>query len=268
MKLIEESKVNRLFIVLAGLFVTNALIAEFIGVKVFSLERTLGFQPFSFSILGVENISFQLTAGVLLWPIVFVLTDIINEYFGQKGVRILSYLTIGLILYAFAAVWMAIHLIPADFWPNAHLSAVSDDTHKEILKGEVGNLNTAFRLVFGQGLWIIIASVTAFLIAQLIDVFVFHQIKKKTGENYIWLRATGSTLVSQCIDSFVVLFIAFYVGAGWPLEKIIAMGLISYLYKFSMAFLLTPVLYFVHAAIEAYLGHDMASQLKVAAMHS
>jgi queuosine precursor transporter len=266
MKLIYENKANRLFILLAGIFITNALIAEFIGVKIFSLEKTMGLSPVSFSILGVENLSFQLTAGVLLWPIVFVMTDIINEYFGQRGVRILSYLTVGLILYAFGAVWMSMQLTPAEFWPSSHLGAIVDEGEKAKLQVEVANLDTAFRLVFGQGLWIIIASITAFLLAQLIDVLVFHKIKEKTGEKSIWLRATGSTLVSQFIDSFVVLFIAFYLGAGWPIEKIIALGIMSYIYKFLMAFLLTPVLYFVHAGIEAYLGHDLAMELKTTAM--
>ncbi len=66
--------------------------------------------------------------------------------------------------------------------------------------------------IFRQGLWIIIGSMVAFLIGQVLDVLVFHRIKKITGEKRIWLRATGSTLVSQLVDSFVVLFIAFYVG--------------------------------------------------------
>lgn len=83
---ILRDKSTRLFLVLAGFFVANALIAEIIGVKIFSLEKTLGFEPLHLQVLG-NDLSFNLTAGVLLWPVVFILTDIINEYYGQQGVR-------------------------------------------------------------------------------------------------------------------------------------------------------------------------------------
>jgi uncharacterized integral membrane protein (TIGR00697 family) len=109
----------------------------------------------------------------------------------------------------------------------------------------------------------------------LIDVFIFHKIKKATGERRIWLRATGSTLVSQFIDSFVVLFIAFYVGSRinntegdfvWPFSLFIAVGLVNYIYKFCVALILTPVIYLVHNWIEKYLGKEMADEMKEAAM--
>lgn len=78
----------------------------------------------------------------------------------------------------------------------------------------------------------------------------------------IWLRATGSTLVSQFIDSFVVLFIAFGIGAGWPMKQVIAIGIINYAYKFTVAIILTPILYLVHNRIDRYLGHELAHDLK------
>ncbi len=228
--------------------------AEFIGVKIFSLEKTLGIRPFDINFFGMEHLSFNLTSGVLLWPIVFIMTDIINEYYGSKGVRLLSYLTCGLIIYSFLIVSVAIHLIPADFWPTSHLN--KDPAQ------EVRNLDTAYRLIFGQGLWIIIGSVVAFIIGQILDVFVFHKIKELTGERAIWLRATGSTVISQLIDSFVVLIIAFYLGADWPLNMVIAIGIINYIYKFSIALLITPVIYLVHDLIEKYLGHELATEMK------
>ena len=123
-------------------------------------------------------------------------------------------------------------------------------------------------------MWIIIGSLAAFLIGQVLDVFVFHKIKKATGEKNIWLRATGSTLVSQLIDSFVVLFIVFYVGRRissnqgepWTLHQILVTGTGNYIYKFVVAILLTPVIYLVHHRIEKYLGKDKAAQMKLAAM--
>lgn len=251
---ILQDKSVKLFIVLAGLFSSTAIVAELIGGKIFSLERTLGFEPFSFTILGEENLSFNLTAGVLLWPIVFVMTDIINEYYGMKGVRYLSYLTIFLISISFFATFAAIHLQPADWWIKAF-----DDYG-------VPDMQLAFEQIFGQGLWIIIASIIAFLIGQLLDVFVFHKIKEVTGERMIWLRATGSTIISQLIDSFVVIIIAFKLGQGWSWAKVIDIALVGYAYKFLIAILATPLIYIVHEIIERYLGPQLADKMKKSVM--
>ncbi|HZH38282.1 MAG TPA: queuosine precursor transporter [Flavisolibacter sp.] len=254
-----KDKPTRLFIILAGFFVTNALMAEMMGAKLFSLEKTFGFNPLNLVFFG-QNFSFNLTAGVLLWPVVFIMTDVINEYFGPKGVRFLSFLTIGLILFAFLMLTGAIALHPADFWSANYYKGVPDS-------------NAAFSGIFGQSQAIIVASLVAFLLSQLLDVFIFHRIKKVTGEKNIWLRATGSTLVSQFIDSFVVLFIAFYVApritnnvTAWPFAQVMAICVGNYIYKFVVAVLLTPVIYLVHSLIEKYLGRADATQLKNLAM--
>lgn len=249
------SKATRLYLVLGGFFIANALLAEFIGIKIFSLEKLFGFQPLAMTLFGVEDLGFNLTAGVLIWPVVFVMTDIINEYFGKKGVRFLSWLVVILILYAFMVAFFAIKTPPNDWWQL--LSGLKDDPTKSI-----PDMNLAFARIFGQGLWIIIGSVVAFLIGQLIDVIVFHRIRRITGEKKIWLRATGSTLVSQFIDSFVVLIIAFYIGSDWDLVRVLAIGVVNYIYKFSMAILLTPVIYGVHYMIDGYLGDELSDQLK------
>ncbi|MEO0898000.1 MAG: queuosine precursor transporter [Bacteroidota bacterium] len=248
------TKAQRLFIVLGGFFVTNALIAEFIGVKLFSLEKTLGFDPVNWTVFGVPGRSFTMTAGVLLWPVVFIMTDIINEYYGKRGVRFLSYLTAGLISYAYFMVFLAIKVVPADFWLDINADITPD-------------INTAFERVFGQGLWIIIGSLVAFLIGQIVDVVVFQRLRKVTGERMIWLRATGSTMVSQLIDSFVVLFIAFYIGPmmsdapPWGMDMVFSTGSVNYIYKVFMAILLTPLLYVVHFAIDSYLGKELAEKM-------
>lgn len=260
--MILKDKQARLFLFLGGFFIANALIAEFIGVKIFSLEKSLGLTPIVFSFFGEENLSFNLTAGVLLWPIVFVMTDVINEYFGKRGVRLLSFMAVALILYAFFMFFIAIRLVPADFWPTSHIQPGLPIEMQESIRVKVSDYNYAFRLVYGQGLWIIVGSLIAFLIGQLLDVLVFHQIKKSTGENMIWLRATGSTLVSQFVDSFVVLFVAFYIGAGWSIKLVLAIGLVNYIYKFIMAVALTPLIYIAHDIIERYLGPELATKLK------
>ena len=249
---ILNKKENRLFFILGGFFVANALIAEFIGIKIFSLEETIGIDSSSYLFFG-EKISFNLTAGVLLWPIVFVLTDVINEYFGIKGVRFLSFLTVALISYAFIGVYFAIHLTPASWWVE---SAISEG---------IPNFQNAFKKIFGQGLWIIGGSLTAFLIGQIIDVRVFQKLKSITGENKIWLRATGSTLISQLIDSFIVLFIAFKIGADWSWSLFLAVGMCNYIFKFIVAIIMTPIIYLAHLIIDKFLGPQLAKAMKLEA---
>ncbi len=167
-----KSKKDLVFIILAGIFITNAVTAELIGGKLIQIG------PFVMSI------------GILPWPIVFLTTDLINEYFGKQGVKKLSYITAGLIAYSFLVLFLAIS-IPA----AKGISPVNDEQ---------------FYAVFGQSMWIIVGSIIAFLVSQLIDVTVFSYFKNKTGNKMIWLRTTGSTIISQLFDSFIVLGIAFW----------------------------------------------------------
>src|SRR5664279_3605043 len=194
---ILDDKPTKLFIFFTAFFVANALIAECIGGKIFSLETTLGFKPFSFTIFGQSGFSFTLTCGVLLWPLEFVMTDIVNEYYGPKAVRRISYTAVALIAYAFLMFYLAMSVPPADFWYGTGV------------KNGIPDMSKAFNGIFGQGMWIILGSLTAFLVIQIVDVTIFHRIKKITGDKHIWLRATGSTLVSQLVDSYIVLTIAF-----------------------------------------------------------
>lgn len=249
---ILQDKKIRLFIILSGIFITNAIIAEMIGGKIFSFEKTLGFEPLSTPLFGDYLLQFNLTAGVLLWPVVFITTDIINEYFGKKGVRRITFITVGLIAYAFIAIYFAMKLAPADFWLEVN---ATDAT------GAAININEAFRLVLTQGLNIIFASLVAFVIGQFVDVFVFHRLRKITGKRMIWLRATGSTLISQLIDSFVVLFVAFYFLGPWSIEQVLAVGITNYVYKFLIAIGLTPLLYVAHFFIDRFLGKENAEAM-------
>lgn len=247
---------SRLFVLLGGFFIANALVAEFIGVKIFALEDTLGIKSWNFNLFGRQG-ALQFSAGVLLWPVVFIMTDLINEYYGKRGIRLLSFLAIGLISYAFVMIFGAIQLAPADWWVK-----------QNEIQG-VPDMQKAFQVVLGQGLMIIAGSITAFLVAQFVDVFAFHFIKKNTGERMIWLRSTGSTVVSQFFDSFVVLYIAFILGpqlAGtvepWSWNQLLAVGVVQYAYKFVMAVLLTPVIYLAHTVIDRYLGQEAAHAIK------
>jgi len=247
--LTTESRANRLFIVLAGFFLTNALIAEFIGVKIFSLESTLGIAPYQWTLLGVSgNLNF--TAGVLLWPFVFIMTDVINEYFGVRGVRLISWVAVAFIAYAFVAAYVSIALAPAGFWVDANRDL------------GVPDIQRAYAQIFGQGMWTIWGSIIAFLIGQLVDVSVFHRIRKATGDRMVWLRATGSTAVSQLLDSFVVLYIAFVLGPQkWPISQFLAVGTVNYVYKMLAAIALIPLLYVARKLIRSYLGAAESERL-------
>ncbi len=148
------------------------------------------------------------------------MTDVINEYFGVRGVRLISWIAVALIAYAFVAAYAAIALAPAGFWV---------DINKDM---GVPDIQQAYALIFGQGLWTIGGSIVAFLVGQLVDVVIFHRILKITGDRLVWLRATASTAVSQLLDSFIVLYIAFVLGPQqWPIPQFLAVGTVNYVYK-------------------------------------
>lgn len=249
-----KDKPTKVFIAITAFFVVNAIIAESIGGKLFSLEAVFGLEPSNFTLFGQSGLSYTLTCGVLLWPLEFVITDIVNEYYGLKAVKRISYIAVVLIVYAFLVFYLAIGTPPSDFWRSSQAA------------NGVPDMQAGFSAIFGQGMWIIFGSLVAFLLGQLVDVFVFHKIKQKTGNKHVWLRATGSTVVSQLVDSFIVLFIAFKIGNGWSWQLVLAICLINYSYKFVMAILLTPVIYFAERRLDAYLGKELAESMKQEAM--
>jgi len=212
-----QSKKDTVYVILAGIFITNAVVAELIGGKL------------------IDVFGIPMSIGILPWPIVFVTTDLINEYFGEKGVRKLSLITASLIAYTFLVLFFAIKI------PSSGISSVTTDQ---------------FHAVFGQSQWIIVGSIVAFLASQLIDVAIFHFVKNKTGGKMIWLRSTGSTVISQLFDSFIVLGIAFWATGIMTTEQYIKSGLTGYLVKLVIAILMTPLIYLGHSLIEKYLKKD------------
>lgn len=251
MNLSLQSKKEGLYLFLCGLFLTNAIVAEIIGAKIFSVEQTLGFNPVQIPILGF-TLDFNMTAGVLNWPFVFIVSDLINEYYGVQGVKRISYITAGLIAYSFVIIYAATLVAPAGFW----LELNAKDPNGDSL-----NINQAFSMIFRQGLGIIIGSLFAFLIGQIVDAVIFRKLRRFTQNKFIWLRATGSTLFSQLIDSFVVIFIAFFVFGNWSIAQVIAVGSVNYVYKFIIAILMTPIIYLAHYFIDMYLGKNQSEKM-------
>lgn len=238
----EQNKRNNIFFILSGIFITNAIIAEILGTKIFEFDFIL---------------NFNMSVGVIIWPVVFITTDIINEYFGKKGIKKISYFTILLIIYVFIIIYMSTKLTPNNYWLNIN----NVDNH-----GNPFNIDYAYNIIFLQSTGIIIGSIIAFLIAQILDVIVFHKLKRMTKGKFIWLRATGSTLISQFIDSFVVLFIAFYLLAPndktWSLSQVFSVGFDNYTFKFIIAILITPLIYLAHYLIDNYMGKALATKCK------
>lgn len=210
-----QTKKDLVYVILAGIFITNAVVAELIGSKLIYVG------PYVMSV------------GILPWPIVFITTDLINEYFGERGVKKLSLITACLIAYCFVLLYFALK-IPAVVGDGL----VSDEQ---------------FNGVFGQSMWIIVGSITAFLVSQLIDVSVFHFFKNKTGNKMIWLRSTGSTVISQLFDSFIVLGIAFWMTGKIDTPTYIASAFTGYFVKLILAICLTPLVYLGHSMIEKYI---------------
>jgi uncharacterized integral membrane protein (TIGR00697 family) len=248
-----EQRPVRLLVALSGFFLADAMVAEFAGTKVFSLEATLGLADVTWHLLGVSG-SLSFTVGVVFWPLVFVLTDIINEYYGSKGVRLVSWLTAAFIAWSFVAAYVAIELAPSAFWSHSGQSS------------GVPDMQSAYSQIFGQGMWLIAGSLLSFLTGQWVDVQVFRRIRRLTGERRIWLRATGSTAVSQLFDTFLVLYIAFVLGPQhWPMQQFLAVAMVNYAYKLLVALLAIPLLYGVHDAVERYLGPADSRRLRAAA---
>jgi uncharacterized integral membrane protein (TIGR00697 family) len=252
---ILADKATRLYLILGAFFVANALIAEMIGVKLFQLEDVLGIAKADFTLLGQQHLSFVLSVGVLPWPIVFIMTDVINDYYGVRGVRFLTLLTTALITFAFGVMYFAIHMPAEQGWWIGSSAAQG-----------VPDMQAAFTSIFGQGMNIILGSLTAFVVGQLVDAFVFRRIKRITGDKRIWLRATGSTLVSQLIDSVVVTYVAFWIFKDMSFPMATALVLTAYTYKLIVAILSTPLVYLVHAGVERYLGRERALKMREAAL--
>ncbi|MBA3680977.1 MAG: queuosine precursor transporter [Bacteroidetes bacterium] len=206
------------FIILAGFFITNAIVAELIGGKLIQF-----FGLFTQSI------------GIILWPVVFILTDLINEHYGKQGVRKLTYITVGLIAYTFILISIGLNIKAVAFSP------VNDET---------------FNTVFGQSQWIIVGSIIAFFVSQLVDVYVFWLFRNKTGKSMIWLRATGSTVVSQLVDTFIVQYVAFVLPGKWTMNEFIHNATWGYSFKLLIAICLIPFIYLGHFLINKYLKRD------------
>lgn len=234
--------------VLCALFVGFFVAAEVLGGKLFR---------FTFFGLGPDDLGlgdgpeFAATAGILAFPLTFVMTDIVNEYFGRPIVKLFTWIAIAVNLLLQPVIRAAIAVPAISFTPG-----ISDQ-----------DMQRGFEIALGQTTSIVVASLCAFALAQWLDVQVFTWLRRVTGGKYLWLRAQGSTIVSQVVDTLAVIFLAFVVipgftgGAPWSVSDALSVSLTNYVYKFAIAVGITPVLYLVHAAVDGYLGKEAAEAL-------
>jgi uncharacterized integral membrane protein (TIGR00697 family) len=241
MELNMTSKKDKLFLFLAAFFIANALIAEIIGGKLIVLGDASFSLPLNFGWFETQVGPFILSVGVFPWPVVFLSTDLINEYFGKRGVRQITNIAVILILYVFIIIYVTIIPQAAD-----GISPVSDEAYQQTLS---------------QSMWIIAGSLVAFLVSQIVDVIVFHMFRRKTDGKMLWARATGSTIVSQLIDSIIILGIAFYLPGKISLPQYLGFAITNYSYKLLIAIMLTPLIYLGHGLIDRYLGKELAQKM-------
>lgn len=231
-----QSRKDLVYLVLTAFFISNAILAELIGGKLIYI-------PVELPWLGMPAASI----GVIPWPIVLVATDIMNEYFGREGVKRITLITVAMISYCFVILYLAMQV------PAASFSPVNDET---------------FKIVFGQSLWIIFGSIIAFAISQLIDVTVFWLVREKTKGKMLWLRTTGSTIVSQLIDSVMIIGIAFWLPGKVKTSDFLNVAMTNYSYKLIIAIGMTPVIYLIHNMIDRYLGKEAHQMIETSAKES
>jgi uncharacterized integral membrane protein (TIGR00697 family) len=196
-----------LYLWLGGMFVAALIVGDFVGGRFFRVG------------------SVDLSAGMLAFPLTFILTDVVNEFYGTVGARRITYLGLGTAIFAFLVINIALALPPsAKGWPE-----------------------DVFRTVFSSSRRLYIGSLLAFLLGQLADIAIFGAFKRLTHHRLIWLRATGSTVVSQLLDTIVVNVVL--LAGRDDAQSITRIIVNSYLTKIAAAVLLTPLIYAAHALV-------------------
>ena len=224
------TRAQKLYLWLASTSVACLLISDVIGIKLFRI-------PLGFNVMGIDAIVH--TCGMLAFPVTFVIMDIVNEFFGRKAARRIAILSFSMALLAF-------------FFMNIAIAMPYLDAPFNISKEH-------FEAVFGSARVMYIASLSAYLIGTFCDISIFGLLKRLTGGKLIWLRATGSTVVSQMIDSLVVTYLAFSLGrtlfpapdaAPMPIAEVLKTAATGYTLKFIIALSLTPVIYLCHGIVK------------------
>jgi queuosine precursor transporter len=208
---------QRVYACMTAIFVICLVIANLTGAMLFSFDVTLPF---------IGKIPVLLSSGIIPFPVTFILTDLLNEFYGPKGARFVTWVGFGMCFLVFVLLWID-QKLPLD-------------SHTLISK-------SVFNSIANQYTGMFLASVTAYVVGQMLDIQVFHWIRARSGHRFIWLRATGSTVISQLVDSLVVTFIFF--SGQMPFENIFHLAMSEYVWKFIIAVSITPLLYMGHGIL-------------------
>lgn len=219
-----------LYVWMAGIFLTSLIIANLTGSMLFSFQLSW----------GDATIPVLLSAGIIPFPITFLLTDLLNEFYGKQGARFVTFLGFGM------SILVYVFLRIGEFLPVDPISQLTQEQYLHI-----SGLYTSM----------FVASLAAYLIGQLLDIQIFHAFKQITQHRLIWLRATGSTVISQLFDSIIVAYLAFTtfqfpfgILFEHPPETIFQLAIGNYVWKFLIAIAITPLLYLDHALVRHTLG--------------
>lgn len=215
------SRYDKVFLLLCSIFVACLIIANALMFKF--VDIPMPFMP---------NGHVTVSIGILPYPITFLVTDVISEIYGKQRANYLVYVgfVVSLMFLGFILIG---RVLP--------VSQVQDPVIQE-----------HFMAVFGMGIRAISASMIAYLVAQALDVRLFHLIRKVTDGKHLWLRNNGSTLISQFVDTTLIIFILFWDKPGMNLWHLIFSG---YLFKLFVALADTPFCY-----ISCYLLKDFEKQ--------
>jgi uncharacterized PurR-regulated membrane protein YhhQ (DUF165 family) len=230
----------KLLMVLVATFVTCLIVGDLIGNKLSE-----------FTMLGT---TFTWSVGMIPFPVTFLLTDLLNEFYGKQVARTVTVVGFCMALLTIALLYVA--SVP-DFAPFAHGATGLRGVDVILAKWDPdrfwgGMTDDGFQNVLMGSTRMLIASMSAYMVGQFIDIGIFNALKRRSRNRYLWLRATGSTLVSQLLDTCVVQTIAF---AGMMPPGVIAKQAgMSYALKLVVALCLTPLIYAGHALVEKRFG--------------
>jgi uncharacterized integral membrane protein (TIGR00697 family) len=193
---------QRLFVWVTSVFVSALLISDLIGGKFFR-------------VYGID-----LSVGMIPFPLTFILTDVVNEFYGTEGARRITFIGLGMAVFVFTIINVALAL------PVSPESPMSQEL---------------FARSFGWSARLYVASLTAYVVGQLLDIAMFQVFLRLTGHRFLWLRATGSTVVSQAVDSLVVNFVL--LSGSKSIDFVLTAARNGYVVKLVLAIGLTPLLY-------------------------
>lgn len=226
---------QKIYLWLCCISLASLLISDIVGIKLFHIQLP-------FSVFGYDHVDH--TCGMLTFPVTFILTDLVNEYFGKRAARRLTYIGVAMGVFVF----VVLNIAQAMPYLEAPYNVSKD----------------SFDAIFGSSKVMYVASLSAYFVGQLSDIFTFGLIKRFTGQKYVWLRATGSTILSQFLDSFVVSYLAFSLGRklfpspGGPtpanFHQIVDIALTGYTLKFVLAIGVTPIIYAGRYALHEWFG--------------